>query len=530
MRALLLVSPAAKKIFVRLEQAANDEPSKDMRSNSPDHATAPPSLEQQVAAIDGYFAKFHNAIPLVDETWFRRTFSQRSRSDPAWTALSNTILALGSIAAGSDTAHMYYHRCAKDAIGYDVFCSGNLETLQALILLGGIYLNYTNSPNAGYLIRGTAFRMAIAMGLHRDTVTPSYHGQPTTFRHTVAQQGGADPLLRLELRRRAWWSLVSSDVFAGVTWGRPVSCTWDPLSMDVKFPEPRLPSVISAVAADDDGGFESHAEAAGASKIIRGGFKLTCLLSRIEQRKAQLTTMTAREILAADAQIQEWYEAHLAHGKVGQIYSNGPVLRVYMLQDSALGARLVLTRQYLLYLAFNMLDPRTMTAEDWRVISTCQTTATSIIAVICARMPRDRLSVWISTFHLFQPCIVLLLSIALADRLQAVTDEQIDGWKKSLASARHAYREMFPYKRQSDKYGEILEQLHQVIVVEGAEPRQQSNDHPAASLEPQALDFDFPFQESAWDTLQYAFDFDMEFEYPGFQDMENRFGQYDVYD
>ena len=105
---------------------------------------------------------------MVDEAKLRDDFLRQKRNDTAWTALSNVVLALGSIAAGDDNSHMLYYARAQGALGYNIFTSGNLEILQALILLSSMYLHYLNSPNTAYLVMGTAVRMGVAMGLHRE--------------------------------------------------------------------------------------------------------------------------------------------------------------------------------------------------------------------------------------------------------------------------------------------------------------------------------------------------------------------------
>lgn len=48
------------------------------------------------------------------------------------------------------------------------FESSHIETLQALVIVEGHYLHYINRPNRGNAILGAAFRMASALGFHRE--------------------------------------------------------------------------------------------------------------------------------------------------------------------------------------------------------------------------------------------------------------------------------------------------------------------------------------------------------------------------
>lgn len=76
------------------------------------------------------------------------------------------LLCLGSVASGSDTIHLNYYNKVQPHLDFSSLGSGNMESLQALCLLAGYYLHYRNSPNMAFAVLGTAFRVAIALGLH----------------------------------------------------------------------------------------------------------------------------------------------------------------------------------------------------------------------------------------------------------------------------------------------------------------------------------------------------------------------------
>ncbi|GFF59521.1 hypothetical protein IFM51744_09950 [Aspergillus udagawae] len=157
--------------------------------------------------VEFYFEHMHAITPFLHEESFRATFAAADRQTPAWLGLCNMVLTVGSIASGSDTAHVHYYKKARSYLDLDSLGSGNLESLQALCLLGGYYLHYRNSPNMAYAILGAAQRLAIALGLHRESpARGDHHHQDSDASHHRA--------IRLEIRRRTWWSLYCLDTWA----------------------------------------------------------------------------------------------------------------------------------------------------------------------------------------------------------------------------------------------------------------------------------------------------------------------------
>jgi hypothetical protein len=156
--------------------------------------------------VDAYFVRIHPITPILDETVFRTTFSSGERTDSAWMALLNMVLALGVIACTTSDSFedVAYYNAAKSFIGIESFGSGHIETLQALTLIAGWYLHYRNRPNMASAIMGAVFRMANALGLHKELAI-------SDGRHNRKQR---------ELRRRIWWSLVVLDVGEATNLGR----------------------------------------------------------------------------------------------------------------------------------------------------------------------------------------------------------------------------------------------------------------------------------------------------------------------
>jgi hypothetical protein len=84
----------------------------------------------------------------------------------------------------------------------DVLEKGSLSYVQAIVLMSN-YLQKRNKPNAGFILIGIGFSMALAIGLHRE------FGMPSTSPFTM------------EIRRRVWWTLFVFVSGAQLTLGRP---------------------------------------------------------------------------------------------------------------------------------------------------------------------------------------------------------------------------------------------------------------------------------------------------------------------
>jgi hypothetical protein len=204
LRVLLSIAPST--IFSR-QESMRGGPAVSSLMPSARSSTVPLKVSRDHRElIDSYFIHVHPVSPILDEGTFRASFSSGKCQTPAWFALLNMVFALGTIAATTSDSNddIYYYNIAKSYISFDSFGSGNLETLQALILMAGWYLHYRNRPNMASAILGAVFKMAYALGLHREL--PGGDGAPSARQR--------------ELRRRIWWSLVVLDTNESITFGR----------------------------------------------------------------------------------------------------------------------------------------------------------------------------------------------------------------------------------------------------------------------------------------------------------------------
>ena len=201
--------------FNALQPANNAEPrqsdavSTTAGVNSPQSPSVAPQIQYHDGQrlIDAYFSNVHVFAPMIHEPTFRTQFLMQSRKDSAWLSLFYMVLALGSVTTSSwsdSRDDIVYYRAAQAHLGLESFGSGHIETLQALILIGGLYLHYRNKPNMASAIMGAANRMASGLGLHREAHDQTSQSQRET-----------------ETRRRTWWSLYVLDSWGSITLGRP---------------------------------------------------------------------------------------------------------------------------------------------------------------------------------------------------------------------------------------------------------------------------------------------------------------------
>jgi transcriptional regulatory protein GAL4 len=180
-----------------------------------------PSLTRAVVntLVDAYFKLYHPSFPILHEATFRAQLSNYAQrpGGSTWPILANIVAALGSFVSStcsSDTDTTIF-RAAKERLSIGVLEAGNL-TLVQIFGLAANYLQKKNRPNSGYNYGGVALRLAIGLGLHKE-----FDGWKI------------DPL-KMEIRRRVWWSLCVLDVGATVSYGRPLN--WPQVGVETALP------------------------------------------------------------------------------------------------------------------------------------------------------------------------------------------------------------------------------------------------------------------------------------------------------
>ena len=376
------------------------------RSNSPRRQSAidePVAIAEPILSesqmVDAYFYHLHPLIPMIDEARFRVRFSVGERKNPSWVALLNMVFALGIIAGSTaeDNSHLIYYQRAKDCISLEVFGNGHIEALQALGLMGGLYLHYESRPNMANAIMGAALRMACALGLHREYADGSAKARPDYFKKAL--------LIPREVRRRTWWSLFCMDTWATTTQGRPSlgrigpAVTVQPPSYLGAPPNHTKPESIS----DDD-----------AFVIILSQEVAFCkIATRIQDRLAEIPLLPPEETRRFDNELKNWRSSLPPLLRASEPCPERIVTPRAVMSWRYHNLRLVLHRPLLLNNALrSSLEQDELPSEDeMRSVFTCRQIAVDTIDDIYKQWRPTQISGWNSCWLLYQASMAPLVTI-----------------------------------------------------------------------------------------------------------------------
>ncbi|PVH69895.1 hypothetical protein DL98DRAFT_391074, partial [Cadophora sp. DSE1049] len=373
LKTIALVSPSFRAMV-------QQKPGNELASVShpkPGDRTDQPELPEESILIDASFTHIHFVTPLIEESTFRAKHADGKCTESPWLALLNMVLAMGSLCTPSfdDKTQLVFHKRATDHLSLQSFSTGHLETVQALALLGGYYCHHTNQPNKAFVITGSALRMAIAMGLHRESV----EGSSTSGDTTVVR----------ETRRRVWWSLFCLDSWACVLLGRPTFGRWDPHTITVNEP--------------------SSSDHAGA--VLSRSIAFCKITTSIQDRFARLPLITCDEIRAFDEEAQRW-ETYLPLSlQLGAASSQQPQLAHLLIGMRCINLRLVLHRPRLLTSALRRSRAVHIQPEEQEIVDQCRSLACDTVDAIQDDWLFNQLALRNINWFLFQACMVLLLSI-----------------------------------------------------------------------------------------------------------------------
>lgn len=394
-----------------------------------------PSHEDDARCINAYFEFSHCVAPMLNEAEFRSRWLTKSQQDASWSRLFNMVCTMGSIAAGDEHTHKVYYNRAQTHLNLETFGSGNLESVQALCLLGGCYLQYMNSPNMATAVLGAAYRMAFALGLHREAKKSTFQ---FTSPHSTSSVAHESMISRAETRRRTWWSLFCFDVWTSMTMGRPISGRWDPSSMDT-----HLPTVVDDT---DHAAISLHASA-----------KFCLLANRIQDSFAQIGRTTFGEVVAFDKELREWHSSLPDILKSpGQCPAQLLIARDFM-HNRYINLRLILHRPAQLH----HFNPRGSTHEisqqELSVYHTCHELAVEAVESISSTWTRNRVHVWNASWYLFQAAMVPLLTLAqrTGDQVQS-NNNQLPISKDILRKIIDLLYQMEPWMRSADRSRHIV--------------------------------------------------------------------------
>ncbi|KAH6950910.1 fungal-specific transcription factor domain-containing protein [Fusarium avenaceum] len=216
----------------------------------PSTSLDPPTLANSAMTsylVDAYFLFYNVSYPILHQRSFREKAASRGlkRGKSSWNVIYYLVLAIGHWISTSDAHHARstFYTAARNALSIHMLESGTLETVQALLLMGN-YLQKMDKPNTGYQFIGIAYKMALGLGMHRESPD-------------VEESVGH------ERRRQLFWVIYCFDSGFNITTGRPpyaqegIIDTRLPQNIDDKDLEPSMlippavdsPTVLSAIIA-----------------------------------------------------------------------------------------------------------------------------------------------------------------------------------------------------------------------------------------------------------------------------------------
>lgn len=354
----------------------------------------------QRTLIDAYFNHFHPLIPMIDKGAFMDTYESGLRTDDGWLALLHMVFTLGSIAASTaeDMSHIHYYNLVKPYVNIDFLGNGNIEAVQALGLIGGLYLHYQSRPNTAHAVMGAAVRMACALGLHRDadpTTTKAQSSTPAREAHLPSQ----------ETRRRTWWSLFCLDTWATTTVGRP-----------------SLGRISPAVTARLPGWLHGEPDLSKPEKldeddllvlILRHEVTFCKIATKIQDRLAEGPVLDFAEIGKLDSELRDWEDTLPQLLKGSQECPSLVATPRAVIKWRYNNLRFLLFRPILLVNALRSSMPAHMKPSDDEIkcVTTCRTIAARTIQIIRDEWRQTQVSGWNAVWLLFQACMAPLVTL-----------------------------------------------------------------------------------------------------------------------
>ncbi|KAI1617148.1 fungal-specific transcription factor domain-containing protein [Exophiala viscosa] len=360
------------------------------------HHTPLQMSERMSTLIDAYFDWVHPATPILDEKEFRATALSGLRNDAPWLCLLNIVLALGAIGCTTTDSreHLTYYNAAKSFLDFELLASKSFETLQSLILMAGWYCHYRNRPNLASVLLGAAFRMAYALGLHKE-MHLSIHGTENQ-----------------ELRRTMWWNLVVLDAAEAVTLGRT-------LDTNIFDSEVRYPQDANGNVGDPTNDFTTVS-------LLTIAIEFARTMTEVQGRLLNPSTLPFAELLSLDAHLVDWYEGlpthfHRLAGNSIQpgagVHSSTSFNRLTQpcmtLRWRYLNLRIMLYRPVLMESVLHKTPYSSLTSDQRLCVRKCLTLSGETIDLargLPASSPNQFIA-WPSTWYVLQVCMLPLLCL-----------------------------------------------------------------------------------------------------------------------
>ena len=411
-------------------------------ANSVTNRPIPWSRKGQIL-VDAYFKRVHVLVPMLQEASFRAAYLNGKRLDRGWLALLNAVLAMGSIAAtqADNVDHLHFYKAAIESISIDRLADGSIETLQAVIILGGYYLHYVNRPNLADTFLGAAFRMASALGFHREASvsnTPSNGNES----HTV------------DMRRRTWWSLFCLDTWASTTTGRPSFGRCSPM-VNVGYPE----SGASCTGPTSEDASEEFSQYSGVLPLVANA-EFCKIATTIQDALASAPLLCKAQRWKLDTQLVEWYQSLPTILRRATTSNESLRMACCVIKWRYQNLRMLLHRPVLLSYGIQNADSSDRSDPgadvDEAAIGICRDIAEATIQHVANERVRDQISGWNAAWFLYQAALVPLLSL-----LMAPYETRAGSWCHSIETAIESLGIMKSWSPSAEQSREALVKIYE---------------------------------------------------------------------
>lgn len=341
--------------------------------------------------VTQYFDAYHVSYPIIHKPTFLAQFNEVILPPPGWEGLLYIVAAIGSFMSATspeENDDLRLFEMAKSKLSIEILETGNLTLVQTLTLISN-YLQKRDRPNSGYNYLGLAVRMAMGLGLHKQSTEES--------------------LLNREIRNRVWWCLYIFDCGQTITYGRPlgIPCA----GIDARIPLNILDAELTAMTQRLPD--EQQEPTVYTSVKLQSLFHL--LTNSIYER-------IITEPFPSSAELLQWDEAYIQRWKsqVPDYFKDGAVVPLkFKLAHSVLGwryrnLRIVMYRTFLLKnLMFN--DQSIEGNYDSRAgeicLQECSQTIRNMEEFWNCKMSFNRMDSWYSLYFLIPAVLMPLVCL-----------------------------------------------------------------------------------------------------------------------
>lgn len=302
--------------------------------------------------------------------------------DGSWPLLYNIVLAIGAFVGDSNgtKSDIAFFKEARKHLAMDVLEKGSLSYVQGIVLMAN-YLQKRNKPNAGFILIGIGFSMALAIGLHREFRMPS------TLPFTM------------EIRRRVWWTLFVFVSGVQLTLGRP--------AVSLVGVNVRLPTNVDDhdLAVDMDELPESRTGPTITSSLI-AQVKLAKIANAIQVELLTHHLPTHEKAIDLGQHINSWYHDLPRHFSPDVYLEPRFDIPRRVLLWRSFHLQIVISRPFL----FQRIAAKSELATSTGPIASCLTAADECVTSICAFLEstdnRGRGLTWYATCYLLTASFV----------------------------------------------------------------------------------------------------------------------------